>query len=58
MLWTCEGERKGGHGYGTNIALYDVFTEIEDYMEMSKCITAENDIIVADGYEYSSMKLV
>jgi len=47
------------HRYGTKIALYDVFAEIEDYyMEMSKGVTSKNDIIAADGCEYSSMKLV
>ena len=44
-------------GYGTKIALYDVFAEIEDYMEMSKCITSENDIIAAYGCEHFSVRL-
>ena len=44
------------HGYGTEIALYDVFAEIEDGMEMSKGVTPKNDIIASDGCEYSSVK--
>ena len=58
MLWTCEGEWKYVHGYGTKIALYDIFAEIDYYMEMSKGVTSKNDIIAADGCEYSNVKLV
>ena len=46
------------HGYGTDIALYDVFAEIEDDMEMLKGVTSKNDIIAADGCEYSSLKFI
>ena len=46
------------HGYGTKISLYDIFTEIEDDMEMSKSVTSKNDIIAVDGCEYSSVKFI
>ena len=46
------------HGYGTKIALYDFFAEIEDGMEISKGVTSENDMIVADGCEFLSVKLI
>ena len=58
MLWTGEGEWKCMHGYRTKSALYDVFAEIENDMEMSKGVTSENDIVATDGCEYSSVKFI
>ena len=45
-------------GMEQRLLLYEVFAEIEDYMEMSKFITSENDNVAAYGYEYLSVKLV
>ena len=46
------------HGYGTKTTLHDVFAKIEDDMEMLKGVTSKNDIIAADGCEYSSVKFI
>ena len=58
VLWTGESERKCMHGYGMKIALYDIFAEIENDMEMPKGFTSKNDIVAADGCEYLSVKFI
>ena len=57
-LWTSESERKCMHGYGKKIALYYVFAAIENDMEMPKGVMSENDIVAANGCEYSCVKFI